>query len=274
MARIYIPELDKTFETISAAAKAAGVDPSNVGKVIRGKRQTAGGFHFARIESLQQIPQFRARVKSQKQARKKQKTETKRKNALLKTVHDKLVDVNKRVRNAKKANTFTQDMILQQMLSHAGYFGFNKSGGYNTQLKNLRQFSVDELSNLLDVLTREQQQYTKAARNDASIAAQFGISTNQYQKYKGLAPLIFDIFKNVQESRYGKYDELVSTLYDAMQDDVEPEELQDIILDIKSALYGNAWTDIDEIIARNTEKGASYAPNEEEENEDDYIPGV
>ena len=43
---IFIPELGKSFWTVSAAAAAAGADPSNVGKVLRGQRKSAGGFHF------------------------------------------------------------------------------------------------------------------------------------------------------------------------------------------------------------------------------------
>lgn len=43
---IYVPELGQSFWTVSAAASAAGADPSNVGKVLRGQRKSAGGFHF------------------------------------------------------------------------------------------------------------------------------------------------------------------------------------------------------------------------------------
>ena len=43
---IYIPELRRSFGSISEAARAAGADPSNVGKVLRGSRRTAAGLHF------------------------------------------------------------------------------------------------------------------------------------------------------------------------------------------------------------------------------------
>lgn len=43
---IYIPELRKIFTRISHAARAVGADASNVGKVLRGQRKTAGGYHF------------------------------------------------------------------------------------------------------------------------------------------------------------------------------------------------------------------------------------
>ena len=44
--RVYVPEIDKIFESTKAAAAALGVDPGNVSKVISSKRQTAGGYHF------------------------------------------------------------------------------------------------------------------------------------------------------------------------------------------------------------------------------------
>lgn len=42
-------KLQGLYDTISAAARAVGVDPSNAGKVLRGARSSAGGYAFERV---------------------------------------------------------------------------------------------------------------------------------------------------------------------------------------------------------------------------------
>lgn len=44
--RVYVPEIDKIFESTKAAADALGVNAANISKVVSGKRKTAGGYHF------------------------------------------------------------------------------------------------------------------------------------------------------------------------------------------------------------------------------------
>ena len=42
--RIYIPEVDKIYNSFAAAAADLGVNASNLGKVLAGKRKSAGGY--------------------------------------------------------------------------------------------------------------------------------------------------------------------------------------------------------------------------------------
>ena len=46
---IYCKELDKTYRTLAEASRDTNIDPSGIGKVCRGKRKTAGGFHWKYI---------------------------------------------------------------------------------------------------------------------------------------------------------------------------------------------------------------------------------
>ena len=43
---VYCVELDKEFDSAKTASEVTGVDASNIGMVCRGKRQTAGGYHW------------------------------------------------------------------------------------------------------------------------------------------------------------------------------------------------------------------------------------
>ena len=53
----YIVALEENlvFETVAEASRALGVDPSNIRKALQGKRQSAGGYHFAAFETKREI---------------------------------------------------------------------------------------------------------------------------------------------------------------------------------------------------------------------------
>ena len=43
---IYVPQVDKIYNSIAEAAKDLKVDAGNISKVLKGKRKSAGGFSF------------------------------------------------------------------------------------------------------------------------------------------------------------------------------------------------------------------------------------
>ena len=133
---IYIVETGQMYETIAAAARAVGVDAANVRKVVRGigKRSSAGGFHFAEVSNPAQIQAARERVAAQPVDKARARAERAQKRKLVDAVHDIMVDINKRARNAKKENMLETDPILQRLMQHADYYGYNKTGGYQTKI--------------------------------------------------------------------------------------------------------------------------------------------
>ena len=48
--RVYIPQVDKIFDSISAAARAIGVNAANLSKGISGKRKSVGGYNALSAE--------------------------------------------------------------------------------------------------------------------------------------------------------------------------------------------------------------------------------
>lgn len=50
--KIYVPQTDVTYDSISLASKALNVDASNIRKVISGKRYQAGGYNFIDATNL------------------------------------------------------------------------------------------------------------------------------------------------------------------------------------------------------------------------------
>ena len=257
--KIYVLETNQVFDSIAAAARSVGVDASNAMKVIKGKRASAGGYHFAAMEQNANPELFRERIHEAVRERSKEKVLTKaernqRKN-LINEVHDLLVDVNQRTRNAKKEGLYNTDPVLQKMTSYADFVGMNKTGGYDASFKNLRTFSNEELQNIAAMIERDKGEYAKNIydrmsrhRNIASYAAQFGISNAEATKYFNLYPVLFELFATAKQNTEYNYNDITGELYDAMQGGAEADELLDFIMDLKTVYQGNTVNDLDAIL--------------------------
>lgn len=271
--KIIVLETGNIYDSIAAAARAVGVDKANAGNVVRGKRASAGGYHFARFEQNADIERARTRVQEELREKERQKVltkaERKSRASLIDSVHDLLVDTNRRARNARKEGIYNTDPVLQRMMSHTDYFGANKTGGYLTSKQHLRSFSNEELQNLASMIENEKGEYAKNVydrmsrhRNIATYALQFGITVNEAEKYFKLYPILFELFNiSKQNTEYRSSDPtIVSEIYESMQSGEDPDELLDFILDLKNFYTGSTTEDLDAIIS-------SHAKQRDEWNE-------
>lgn len=271
--KIIVLETGNIYDSIAAAARAVGVDKANAGNVVRGKRASAGGYHFARFEQNADIERARTRVQEELREKQRQKVltkaERKSRAALIDSVHDLLVDTNRRARNARKEGIYNTDPVLQRMMSHTDYFGANKTDGYLTSKQHLRSFSNEELQNLASMIENEKGEYAKNVydrmsrhRNIATYALQFGITVNEAEKYFKLYPILFELFNiSKQNTEYRSSDPtIVSEIYESMQSGEDPDELLDFILDLKNFYTGSTTEDLDAIIS-------SHAKQRDEWNE-------
>ena len=263
MAKLFVIEENKVFKSVAEASRALGVDASNINKVLKGKRASAGGYHFVGFEQNSDIERARARYEEAIREKTKQKiltkAERKGRQTLIDAVHDRLVDINKRFRNAKKADLYKQDPILQRMMSHTDYFGANKLGGYDTSKSNLRTYTTEELNNLMNMLSQEQGEYAKSLydnmsrhRNIATYALQFGITVPQAEKYFYIYPVLFELLNVAkQNTEYKASDPVIyAEIYDAIQGEAEPEDLLDFILDLKNVYTGNTSEALDNVLEK------------------------
>lgn len=270
--KIVILETGEVYDSISAAARAVGVDKANAGNVVRGKRASAGGYHFARFEQNADIERAKSRMQEQLREKQKKKVltraESKHRRTLIDSVHNLLVDTNKRARIAKKEGVYNTDPVLQRMMSHTDYFGMNKTGGYITDRSHLRSFSDEELQNLASMIETERGEYAKNIydrmsrhRNIATYAAQFGITVEQAKKYFNLYPVLFELFAIAKQNTEYNYSDITGELYDAMQGGAEPEDLLDFILDLKNFYVGNTTEDLDAILDKYSEQREEWQEN-------------
>lgn len=272
MPKIFVLETNKVFDSVAAAARSVGVDASNAAKVIKGKRGSAGGYHFIGFEQRSDLERSLEGYKEYIRAREKTKVLTKaernQRRNLIDNVHDLLVDVNKRMRNAKKEGLFDTDPVLQKMTSYTDYYGMNKTGGYDTTKANLRTFTNQELQNLADMIERDKGQYAQDVydrmsrhRNIATYAAQFGITVPEAKKYFNLYPVLFELFAAAKQGTEYNYNEIEGELYDAMQGDATEDQLLDFILDLKSTYQGNTQQSLDDILQKWSKQRKQWQAN-------------
>ena len=234
------------YASAAEAATALKVDPSNISKVLRGVRPTAGGYSFTKTLERPTTAAGRRTLK--------QKKETAERKELVKAVHDRLKILNEKFRTAKKENFLETDKILQKQMAHSQYFGQTKTGGYNISIANLKKYSSDELQNLLIMLDREQKKYTRQqtqkqkATSMADIAAIFGISQPQIQEYDYILPALFDLLHLAKIDEFFRYSDVQTAIWDVMQKDVDPEQLEKYIDTMYDAYLGNRSEDLDSIL--------------------------
>ena len=269
---IYIVETGQMYETIAAAARAVGVDAANVRKVVReiGKRSSVGGFHFAEVSSPAQIQAARERVAAQPVEKARARAERAQKRKLVEAVHDIMVDINKRARNAKKENMLATDPILQRLLQHASFYGYNKTGGYQTSRQHLREFSAEQLQNLVDLVEKNKKDYAEylynpegTKRNLASIAEQFKIPQEDMKKYWHVIPAIFELFRQANTAQWDYKNiarGLKADITEAMQGGADPKDLRDFVLDLTNYYKGNTAADLEDILDKWSTTRESWVP--------------
>ena len=279
MAKIIILEKNQVFDSISAAAKAVGVDPSNARKVVIGKRPSATGYHFARVENQAQIERARENVAKNILGRQKKKAVSKVKQRLVNAVHDIFVDVNKRARNAAREDLLNKDPVLQKMLEHRDYWGSNKTGGYLTDKTHLRKFSETELKNIIEMISREKQEYidvyySSKNRNIASYARQFGLTNKQMEKYWYVLPTLYEMFELAKQKSELEYRDIKDEISDIMQageglpedldEDAESADLLDYIIDLKNFYQGNTKEALEDLLSRYSQTKKTWKKRIEE----------
>lgn len=272
MPKIFVLETNKVFDSVAAAARSVGVDASNAAKVIKGKRGSAGGYHFIGFEQRSDLDRalegYKEYIRTREKTKVLTKAERNQRRNLIDNVHDLLVDVNKRMRNAKKEGLFDTDPVLQKMTSYTDYYGMNKTGGYDTTKANLRTFTNQELQNLADMIERDKGQYAQDVydrmsrhRNIATYAAQFGITVPEAKKYFNLYPVLFELFAAAKQGTEYNYNEIEGELYDAMQGDATEDQLLDFILDLKSTYQGNTQQSLDDILQKWSKQRKQWQAN-------------
>lgn len=189
---IYIPELRRSFGSISEAARAAGADPSNVGKVLRGSRRSAGGYHF----------EYRwAKEKGRGEA--------------LSSLRESIEKANNLIQYGKERKRFGFSKELQDIDSIRDFVGtkFIKSNNEKIALisassKNFVTYSVGEIQKLQQKIDQRIYLADKAIKkmddDIKNLADMLGLSFHEALRYDNIFPEFYRMLKlAAQDKRLG-----------------------------------------------------------------------
>ena len=210
--KVYNIDTGKVYSSAAKAALAVGVDPSNLLKVLKGARQSAGGFRFVYADNLsgeqlqaaaaarlQAIPKrLQERQKRQRQRRSREYTEAR------KQARQTLLQANKAITEAKKAGLYAGSPEMQDLAALADEIGNTKTGLIDASIDNLEEFDMEELLRIhyrtQDLLGRVQVAIDERKGQRESLAFEFGLSTgNEWKKYEPMQKEIFNVLKRAGE---------------------------------------------------------------------------
>lgn len=166
---IYVPELRRSFATIAAAARAAGADASNVGKVLKGQRRTAGGLHF-----------------EMRWAREEGRGEA------LRALFEQIDRANEMLVTAKERKKFGFSKELQDLDRMRDDIGSTKKGFFTKSAKAFASWSVEDLQHDTQKLMQGIRTAEKALRKlddeIRDLADMLGLSFREALQYEMIVP--------------------------------------------------------------------------------------
>lgn len=209
MAKILNIDTGKVYSSITAAASAAGVDPSNVGKVLRGQRRSAGGYRFQKVQAdsltASEVKEIRRTVEQatpkriQEQQQRQRASKEFRRKAILNGIQEDLRAANEIIQEYKRANVYSIGKKVSELVGAGEVIGIRKSGYISTDIEKIKKKlaeadlqTIQSYREQIAKLTEEAQKSLNAAIQDKyDLADQLGLSRNQIENYMGLMPEFF-----------------------------------------------------------------------------------
>lgn len=196
---VYVPQVDKIYNSIADAARALQVDAGNISKVLKGKRKTAGGFNFIsatgkgggkkRKSTLQR--QAAALAPADPLERKRQQ------------LRESVTAANKQLKRLKDAGLYDFSAAAKSVLGLADDLGRTSAGYLATSGKRFENLSEAQIDKYLEVLDRKKKQrsYTvEGATAEAErLANNFGTTAQRIIDLADGMPLFFNILKNLSK---------------------------------------------------------------------------
>lgn len=205
---IFVPETGQTFKSAAEAGRALGVDASNISKVLRGKRQTAGGYHFERREKDRE------------------------RDKILKQIKAKIKLANRLAKEARRRNRegFLDDLndLMDFGRTVIGDTPDNYIDDASDVLDDMDMIELKDLNETLDEKIRAaEKDVENADERMKGYADAFGISSAEMEKYEYLIP---EINRTLERARAnGEGTNMWYKVSDAMQNGMPPEDLESML---------------------------------------------
>lgn len=213
---VYVPETGQTFRNTAEAARALGVDASNISKVLKGKRKTAGGYHFEKDSKRKQILR-------------QIKEEIKKANNILKEAR------------VRKRENFVQEVAELDDFG-TDYIGETQDNLIDDAADTLDEMDEDELKQLLnklkDKIAAAEKGLEKADERLQEYADLFGVSSAEMEKYEPMIPEINRTIDRAHDNGCGS--DVFEFIRDQIQNNVDPAALRQLLDDINGYFDGRS----------------------------------
>lgn len=207
---VYVPQVDKIYNSIADAARALQVDAGNISKVLKGKRKTAGNYDFMsavgkgggkrRKSTLRREYEERIKTGGKKPTPIDIFDPLRNKKSLL---ENSIKAVNEQLRRLKAAGLLSFSSAAKALLGLGDDLGRTSAGYLATSGKRWNQLTEAEIDKFLEVIERKQKlrSYTiEGATAEAErLANNFGTTAQRIIDLSDALPLFFNILKNQQK---------------------------------------------------------------------------
>lgn len=224
--RIYIPEIDQVFDSISAASAALGVDAANVSKVLAGSRKTAGGYHFINAErrSFGRLPSIATLRKESRELLPPDPMQERR---------DELKNLinaaNKQAKRLRKAGFGAFSSALDDIMALGDELGRTKSGYLKGSEGLIRSLSEAEVNKYIQAIQerKKRRSYTVggAMAEAERLAANFGTTSSRIAEMSDALPVLFSVLHNVYKDKSS--DQILAEIDEFDDPEASPEQLID-----------------------------------------------
>lgn len=262
-AQIFVPQTGTIYPSAAAAASALGVDASNIGKVIRGSRKSAGGYNFVPVDpgiapatlrditealdtslsEKQKARQSKRREAGFKRLSKEEQAAAKARaratNRAAKELSRSLVETNKLLKEYQKRGLDAISGVVPELEALKGIIGKNKRGGFQASQKELKKFSQEQLEALKRRIDKQLNRKNfrnleEAEKKKAAVAYQLGISSEELDEYANMLPTLWNVLQLANQIEGAGSDPVYQEIMDAIQSGADPEQLQEILEEIQA----------------------------------------
>ena len=224
--RIYIPEIDQVFDSISAASAALGVDAANVSKVLAGSRKTAGGYHFLNAErrSSGRLPSI-ATLRKESRSLLPPDPMQERRDELKNLINA----ANKQAKRLRKAGFGAFSSALDDIMALGDELGRTRSGYLKGSEGLIRSLSEAEVNKYIQAIQerKKRRSYTVggAMAEAERLAANFGTTSSRIAEMSDALPVLFSVLHNVYKDKSS--DQVVAEIDEFDDPEASPEQLID-----------------------------------------------
>lgn len=262
-AQIFVPQTGTIYPSAAAAASALGVDASNIGKVIRGSRKSAGGYNFVTVDpgiepaTLRDITEALDTSLSEKQkARQSKRREagfkrlskeeqaaakarSRATNRAAKELSRSLVEANKLLKEYQKRGLDAISGVVPELEALKGIIGKNKRGGFQASQKELKKFSQEQLEALKRRIDKQLNRKNfrnleEAEKKKAAVAYQLGVSSEELDNYASLLPTLWHVLQLSRQIEGAGSNPVYQEIMEALQSGADPDQLKDILEEIEA----------------------------------------